>query len=173
MIPCRKRRRQKKTVEIIARIAVPLRHPQKDASDSERPAFRHTVKHADFGPQHKARKISPALIGFKRDAGSDRKRKFEMPDGRLKHNARRYRPKVEDIAAERRMIADHDIAADGKQSGEKAPVTEIRSAADIHFTFEIERKTRHNGNLNILIAGAVHLISEFRTVIVFVALRFA
>ena len=152
MVPCRKRRRQKKTVEIIARIAVPLRHPQKDASDSERPAFRHAVKHTDFGPQYKARKISPALIGFKCDAGSDRNRKFETPHGRLKHNACRYRPKIENIAAERRMIADHDIAADCKQSGEKAPVAEIRRSSDIHFAFEVERKTRHNGNLNILIS---------------------
>ncbi len=125
MVPCRKRRRQKKTVEIIARIAVPLRHPQKDASDSERPAFRHTVKYADFGSQHKARKISPALIGFECDARSDRKRKFETPRGRLKREACRYRPKVEDIAAERRMVADHDIAADGKQSCDKSPISAL------------------------------------------------
>ena len=71
------------------------------------------------------------------------------------------------------MIADHDIAADGKQSVEKAPVAQIRRASDIHFAFEIERKTRHNRDLNILIAGSVHRIAEFRTVIVFVALRFA
>ena len=173
MVPCRNGCRQKETVEIIARIFVPLRHPQKDASDSERPAFRHTVKYAYFGAQHKARKISPALISFECDARSDRKRKFEAPHGRLKHNARRYRPKIEDIAAERRMVADHDIGADGKQSGDKAPVAEVGSASDIHFAFEVERKTRHDRNLDILIAGAVHLIAKLRTVIVFVAFRFA
>ena len=173
MVARRKRRRQKETIEIIACITVPLRHPQKDTSDSERPAFRHTVKYADFGSQHKARKISPALIGFERDARSDRKRKFEAPYGRLKRDACRYRPKVEDIAAERRMVADHDIAADGKQSCDKASVAEIRSASDIHLAFEVERKARHDRNLNILIAGAVHRIAELRTVIVFVASRFA
>ena len=173
MVPCRNGCRQKKAVEIIARIFIPLRHPQKNASDSERPTFRHAVKYADFGAQDETRKISSALIGFECDTGSDGKRKFEAPYGRLKHHARRYRPKVENIAAECRMVADHDIAADGKQSGDKAPVAEIRRASDVHFTFEVERKTRHNGNLNILIAGAVHRIAEFRTVIVFVALRFA